>query len=288
MAETKLTHVSIRNREYVWVHITPEEADKQCTAQTVSSNDRVFLCERCGQYVTFTKRGVYTRYFKHSRGEEDKNCEDRCQQFDAYPKMQYGRYEFPLKLVVNEKSFALFVGVSQYNSRTIRQNRFTILIYGQEAKAHTFSMAERLQENGITWLPLHQDISTRYLIETPQNNISFWPNYIPGIHPAGALFGSYGNKMLQEDDEVLTGNDYILLTNKYQYYCSDIECHELLHMSILGTIWRVYRVKAARFSPEAVRFFLLQIKLCMVWRICRHSPPRYMAFMRKMIVYFMW
>lgn len=35
-------------------------------------------------------------------------------------------------------------------------------------------------------------------------------------------------------------------------------------------------------------YYSFEDKALLLWRICRHNPPRYMAFMRKMIVYFMW
>ena len=52
--EASLTHVSIRDAELGWRHITVEEASDLFPRQTVSASDRVFMCELCGQYVILT------------------------------------------------------------------------------------------------------------------------------------------------------------------------------------------------------------------------------------------
>ena len=46
--EAALTHVSIRDAELGWRHITPNEASKLFPNEPVSANDRVFMCELCG------------------------------------------------------------------------------------------------------------------------------------------------------------------------------------------------------------------------------------------------
>ena len=75
--EASLTHVSIRDAELGWRHITVEEASDLFPQQTVSASDRVFMCELCGQYVPFANPSRGKRYFMHSRGEENKNCKER-------------------------------------------------------------------------------------------------------------------------------------------------------------------------------------------------------------------
>ena len=93
-----LNHVSIRDKEYGWVHITPEDASRLFPNETVSSSDHVFICELCGQYVTFTGNGFYARHFRHSRGEEIKDCDERAEQYNHYPTIQYdGQFDFPAK-----------------------------------------------------------------------------------------------------------------------------------------------------------------------------------------------
>ena len=51
--EAALTHVSIRDADLGWRHITQEEASKLFPNEPVSAGDGVFMCELCGRYVTF-------------------------------------------------------------------------------------------------------------------------------------------------------------------------------------------------------------------------------------------
>ncbi len=186
-----LNHVSIRDKEYGWVHITPEDASRLFPNTTVSSNDRVFICELCGQYVTFTGSGFNTRHFRHSRGEESKDCDERVEQYNHYPTIQYGRFDFPLKLSLDRGTFSLSIGIPQ---GAFQGNDFSVSIKG--TASHFFNMKERKQEAGITWLPLQQDISIQYHIETRNKVLLNWPDYIPGINPMGTMFDSRGNKVL--------------------------------------------------------------------------------------------
>lgn len=67
-----LTHVSMKYGDSGWKHVTAEEAEALFPKQSVPAGTRQFICECCGQYVSFTKDGINVRHFKHSRGEEDK------------------------------------------------------------------------------------------------------------------------------------------------------------------------------------------------------------------------
>lgn len=64
-----LTHVSMKYGDSGWKHVTAEEAEALFPKQSVSAGTRQFICECCGQYVSFTKDGINVRHFKHSRGE---------------------------------------------------------------------------------------------------------------------------------------------------------------------------------------------------------------------------
>lgn len=248
-----LNHVSIRDKEYGWVHITPEDASRLFPNTTVSSNDRVFICELCGQYVTFTGSGFNTRHFRHSRGEESKDCDERVEQYNHYPTIQYGRFDFPLKLSLDRGTFSLSIGIPQ---GAFQGNDFSVSIKG--TASHFFNMKERKQETGITWLPLQQDISIQYHIETHDKVLLNWPDHIPGINPMGTMFDSRGNKILHAEDEVTVGNNYYLITDRC--ICEsfpDVNIVELMHCSIVNSVWRVYEVQAVSFSPDSARFFIL-------------------------------
>ena len=53
-----LTHVSMKYGDSGWKHVTAEEAEALFPKQSVSAGTRQFICECCGQYVSFTKDGI--------------------------------------------------------------------------------------------------------------------------------------------------------------------------------------------------------------------------------------
>lgn len=90
-----LTHVSMKYGDSGWKHVTAEEAEVLFPKQSVPAGTRQFICECCGQYVSFTKDGINVRHFKHSRGEEDKTCEERVARNAECEIVQYNTYDFP-------------------------------------------------------------------------------------------------------------------------------------------------------------------------------------------------
>ncbi len=254
-----LTHVCIRDSNNGWRRITAEQAGEEYS-NTVSVSKHLFICELCGQYVTLTAEGKKkVQHFRHSRGEQDKVCAERTEQYNKYPEFQYGCYDMPLKLLLNNGTFTLAIGVPQ---GALLRTDFTLTVSGKIT--HTFNMKERVQESGITWLPLQQDIALKYDIKAIDVKFDTWPTIIPGINPYGTVFDGRGNKILHQEDEVKVGEDYYLITTQYaDDGCRDISIKDLMHKSVNGELWRVYRVRATKFSPESARFFL-QYKLRLV------------------------
>lgn len=102
-----LTHVSMKYGDSGWKHVTAEEAEALFPKQSVPAGTRQFICECCGQYVSFTKDGINVRHFKHSRGEEDKTCEERVARNAECEIVQYNTYDFPLRLALDDTDFNL-------------------------------------------------------------------------------------------------------------------------------------------------------------------------------------
>lgn len=270
--EASLTHVSIRDEELGWRHITVEEASDLFPRQTVSASDRVFMCELCGQYVPFANPSRGKRYFMHSRGEENKNCQERVLRSSEYPLLQTSRYLLPLKIVLGTlwQSFTLAIGIPKIDAPDADAQ---VILVGKEPEPHQFFLAERMADKGLTWLNLGQDIGNQYFIRTKGFRAAYWPEKIPGVNPDGALFDSIGGKMLYPGDEVVEGHDYYLLTDSMPPYCGSIHCSEVARNSISGKIWRVYKIRATTFSSDTVRYFLLlhmhlvkkKVSLTLLW-----------------------
>ena len=254
--EAALTHVSIREKKLGWRHITVEEAATLYEGQTVPASEHVFMCELCGQYVIFANPDKGERYFMHSRGEEDKNCEERTLRSKKYPTPQAGCYLLPLKIVLNSswQSFSLYIGVPRIGKY---ETDARVIVVGEELRPHSFLLSERTNDVGITWLNLGQDISLQYTVQTKGFQARNWPEQVPGINPDGAVFDSVGGKMLCPGDEVVEKHWYYLLTDSIPPYCGDISCTKFAQKTIHGKIWDVYKIKATAFSPDTVRYFLL-------------------------------
>ena len=60
-----------------WKSVTVDEAISLFPYNKVSANSGIFMCRLCKKYVTLTAPGIYSRCFKHSRGDVDKECNDR-------------------------------------------------------------------------------------------------------------------------------------------------------------------------------------------------------------------
>lgn len=255
--EATLTHVSIRDSELGWRHITVEEAADLYPGQTVPASKQKFMCELCGQYVPFANVRKGKRHFKHNRGEEDKNCKERISRSEKYPIPELSRYYLlPIKIVLNSswQSFSLHIGVPKVEEF---ETDAKVIVVGEEPRAHSFLLSERMNDIGLTWLDLGQDISLQYAIQTKGFQAHNWPERVPGINPDGAVFDSVGGKMLYPGDEVKEKHKYYLLTDSIPPYCGDISCTKLAQKTIRGKIWDVYKIEATAFSPDTVRYFLL-------------------------------
>ena len=113
-----LNHVSIWT-EHGWKHITAEEASRKYLRTTVPANSGIFMCELCGQYVTFT----VDNYFMHSRGYSDKSCDERTH-YDGYSySSQAWEYHLPMRLLSYEDRFHLEVGFPPVPPTMLKANQ---------------------------------------------------------------------------------------------------------------------------------------------------------------------
>lgn len=130
-----LTHVSMKYGDSGWKHVTAEEAEVLFPKQSVPAGTRQFICECCGQYVSFTKDGINVRHFKHSRGEEDKTCEERVARNAECEIVQYNTYDFPLRLALSETDFNLSIGIPQC---AIKTKDIKVTVQGKREGGRTY------------------------------------------------------------------------------------------------------------------------------------------------------
>lgn len=172
-----LTHVSMKYGDSGWKHVTAEEAEALFPKQSVSAGTRQFICECCGQYVSFTKDGINVRHFKHSRGEEDKTCEERVARNAECEIVQYNTYDFPLRLALDDTDFNLSIGIPQC---AIKTKDIKVTVQGKREGGHDYTIRNEAA-SGLVWLDLNKDIANSYKIKT-ESRYPNRPEIIAGIN----------------------------------------------------------------------------------------------------------
>ena len=106
-----LNHVCVW-KDGKWKRITEEEADKMFPYR-ISSDSGLFMCELCGQFVSFTKGDTRKRYFKHSRGETNKECEDRSIGYYNPESIQKKDLELPIRIIQYQDDYSFQIGLPE-------------------------------------------------------------------------------------------------------------------------------------------------------------------------------
>lgn len=246
-----LTHVSMKYGDSGWKHVTAEEAEALFPKQSVPAGTRQFICECCGQYVSFTKDGINVRHFKHSRGEEDKTCEERVARNAECEIVQYNTYDFPLRLALYDTDLNLSIGIPQC---AIKTKDIKVTVQGKREDGHEYTIRNEAA-SGLVWLDLNKDIANSYKIKT-ESRYPNWPEIIAGINPAGTFFDSYGGRRLHEGDEVYAEHDYYMLRKGFEYGRPSMNTNEVLKIGLNGDIWRVYKVRVRSITYDTTAFFL--------------------------------
>lgn len=257
-----------------WEPITAEEKDR-LPHGTVSAWEKIFKCERCGQYVILTAEGYRPRYFKHEprNGSEELeiDCPDRSEQYggaSGVSEFKAGIHDLflPLRIrVCSDKRFRFELGFLQIPSSLLRDERI-IKIYSffDSSWGYEYSMS-RIEEDRISYLSVGNVPQYTYdisIIPTDYHLSRYWPNRVEGIAPDtdGNLFYNHngvGNK-LPENSAVLVGRKYSLLTrdSSYQYQkYRNINIELICQCSVEGTPWYVYEVTATALEEGVERFF---------------------------------
>lgn len=253
-----MAHVSMFDRDG-WRHITAEEASELHPGGTVSAHSGLFVCELCHQYVTLTDGDIRIRYFKHSRGEADKNCPERTFGAGYTSAFNPGYHELPIRIIVSPSSFTFELGLIQVPSELL-DKKLCIEIKPCEKSGRAFTYDYgRIKSNGTTYLSIGDYPVKKYTLTQNCNAdlYKFWSKEITGMEPDGTLFDKVSGRKLANDSDVEIKKEYYLLKRgPLYYYGSDIKSQFILEKRVNGEIWRLYTVSASDFSEEAAKFFL--------------------------------
>lgn len=208
----RLNHVCMWNGKQ-WQRITAAEAGKKFP-YTVSAESHIFVCELCGQSVILTSGDKRIRYFKHNRGEDEKNCPDRSGNI-GYETFKNGDHALPLKIVFDDnakKSFHFELGmipVPQGFLVNAQNRQIKILPYGN-GLPYVYNF-ERINPDTVTYLDVGNLPFEQYSIDVDSKLKKYWPEIIKGPSPKGSLFDGKTGKLLIPDSEVTAHREYYFL-----------------------------------------------------------------------------
>lgn len=270
-----------------WKRITASEAAK--TAQYgVSASSGLFMCELCGQYVILTKAGLRDPYFKHSKSEEDKNCEERSL---SYNQAYYGgrlsteKRGLPIRMVLEGSNHHFEIGFPRLGPilKDLPKNSKIQIIDNNDQEFTYFF--ERLNQDSITYFNIGNEMSRGYRIRTTVSNsdiLFFWPSVTKGVSNK-AIFSAETGVMIPKGSDVFVNKEYYLLLD-FEWLENLSSSHvyvEKIKTSLqLPRLYALYKVKALDFSEESAKFFLkyncrldeTPISFIPIWPITVKSP----------------
>ncbi len=255
-----LTHVCVW-KDNKWNSVSLEAAVKQYE-RGVSSKNSPFSCEICGQKVTLAV-GPKRKYFKHEVKSDiqDKECEDRSKQYET---SGFGKisHNLPIRLNVKDNDFTFEMGFISLPVELDSNAAIIITANSKNGTAEYKYSAERLNENGTTYLSVGNYIAQEYTVKFENvNNINiirkYWPEKIHGIDPVGTVFDRQTGKMLPRDADVCVDREYYILTMDPNLYVNGVLVNKKAEkIENRFEKWFLYSVTAQKYLKSVAEFFM--------------------------------
>ena len=251
-----LTHVCEWSK-HGWVRVTAEEVARKHPGGTVSANSGLFMCELCGQYVTLTGGGKRVRYFKHSSGEDEKNCPERTFGASYKPSFSVTEYDLPVRVVIRQNSYHFELGLIPIPEQLLRESSIKTITISSEVTGTMVFSFERLAYESITYFPVGSRPVEKFSIMSSEKLSNFWPATVKGPQP-GILFSNLTGRMIPKDSDIQVGRKYYLFTEAIidPYLPSDISASFIADYGQGRSKWYIYEICANTLSENAAKFFL--------------------------------
>ena len=244
-----LTNVEMHVGDNQWKSITIDEAIKEYPFEKVSAVSGIFRCKLCKQFVTLTAPGINSRCFKHSRGDLDKDCDDRALS-STISQFEMQSFIPPIRIEIkNPKLFSLEMGFILPPDITNSKGIIEIKSDDLDSNVSLYDIS-RLNYDCLTYLKIGSTPSERYLIKCDNEQIHL-STIVDGIKQTGVLFDYITRKKLPDNGDVIVGREYILLTKRVLLANNDIEISQLCSM----TDWYAYKISTNVFSKTASDFY---------------------------------
>lgn len=248
-----LNHVCVW-KDGKWKRITEEEADKMFPYR-ISSDSGLFMCELCGQFVSFTKGDTRKRYFKHSRGETNKECEDRSIGYYNPESIQKKDLELPIRIIQYQDDYSFQIGLPEIPENILEKQQTNEVIIANEYEEKRIYSFERLAFRGTTYVDVGKRLASRYELKLGQDTEDiweFWPKTTITNGREGRLFDVKTGKMLPFDTDVEVGKLYYYFTKEFLL---PRVSPSLKRVSKLDN-GNLYMVSATNLDEENAKFFL--------------------------------
>lgn len=280
-----LTHVVYWNGKE-WEPITARKAAMKTNWHSVSVHSGLFKCELCQQKVTLVAEGNRVPFFRHSRGEDNKNCPERTimdnHSGDLIVIFNPENLPVPLRLKVNSDNHfeGIELGLLAIPENIIQKcvnRQFRIVPQGQER--HVYNL-ERLKQKGITYVDVGMFPAEKYSIRMDSRLKDYLPSTVAGISEAGAVFNTEKGKMLPKDADVRVGQKYYILRRGNFDNVDTLKDIQIDSLFKIGKGWRIYKVEAKKFSEAAEKFFMKfhcqltenPVQLKVIWPLYKKEP----------------
>ena len=247
---SSLNHVKMWTK-HGYEPTTVKEADRQHPGGTVPAASGFFICDLCGQYVTFTARGAYARHFRHNSREDDKNCPERSSISSVFT---LENNVLPLKISeISASGFSLSIGFPPMKkNRSADLDKHIIIIPSSGARHRYEYSVNRLNPDSITYLSVGSIPCQNYRLVLDKSIFDGYPSVISGISNQGAIFDTCGGRMIPYDGEVQIGRQYYLVTREAYIPFACVKIERIC--SSAG--WYVYIIEAKEMTINAAGFFL--------------------------------
>lgn len=240
--------------------------------RTISYKEKRFICEYCGEYVTFVAAGkVRKKHFRHSSVSESSNlCELKSSLNENYSIYERKGLALYIKNKNNDDNYEIFIGFSNVDAQkydALINENLAVTIRGNKSSSNY--CLYRFNENNFNKNQLSLKkidfFSDKYIIEystEKMNNIlrKFWGEEIEGIRENGALFyyNESGGKKIRINEDISNNEEYLYLGKNDYIFSKYNEINSKLIGSIAfkGNIFlKIYKISVRVKFDE--RFKLL-------------------------------
>ena len=267
-----LTNVWRRKSDGEWVRTNAFQADREYD-ETVQAVARHFRCYSCFQYVTFVKGTAYqSSHFRHSRGDENKDCEDRSQY--TYSSTISSISDLPMLMRLRVENglahFQIgFLPVSETELEKLISRGTMLNIRGSFGLPSVYRVNQsRFVPHMTAWIDLSEALARRYSVSfDPAGNIPpLWRRPVECITEEGAVFDAATGRRLQSRGDVLVGRDYYFVKPHrvwFGYSANDVSIEQA---PVRSSQLYYYKIRAERYSAKASDFFFDFLKMRLTQR----------------------